>query len=90
MGKSIAYSTSKPDERSPQDIHSYLRGLRTDAPSFYENEKAVIKWTMQIYWDTIGRPFSPEEWIGVASPQVVNAFNLLSKNSVSISFRRIN
>lgn len=84
MGKSIGYSITTPDERSPQDIQNYLRGLKTNASNFYENEKAVIKWIMQTYWDTVGRPLKPTEWIGIASPQVVNAFNLLSKNSVCI------
>lgn len=82
MQKSIGYSISSPDQRSPKDINDYLRGLEADANNFYDNEKAVIQWTLQVYWDTIGRTISPTEWIGVVSPQVVNAFNLLSKNSV--------
>ncbi|CAO0802735.1 unnamed protein product [Mucor circinelloides] len=85
MQKSIGYSTASPDERSPKDIHEFLRGLEADADNFYDNEKAVAQWTLQIYWDTIGRTISPTEWVGVATPQVVNAFNLLSKNSIFVS-----
>jgi hypothetical protein len=60
-----------------------MRGLSQSAPDFYTNEQAVAKWTLQTYWDTLGRDMSPTEWIGVTTPQVVNAFNLLSKNSVN-------
>lgn len=84
MSKSIAYSTDTPDQRSPSNMHDYMNGLSQNAGNFYENEKAVIKWTLQTYWDTLGREMSSTEWIGVTTPQVVNAFNLLSKNSVCI------
>lgn len=84
MSKSIAYSTDTPDQRSPRDMRDYMRGLSQNAGNFYDNEKAVIKWTLQTYWDTLGREMSSTEWIGVTTPQVVNAFNLLSKNSVCI------
>lgn len=84
MSKAISYSTSTPDERSPNDMKEYMRGLSQTDGDFYSNEQSVIKWTLQTYWDTLGREMSPTEWIGVTSPQVVNAFNLLSKNSVNI------
>lgn len=82
MTQSISYSVNSPDERSPEDIHAYMRGLSQDGESFYENEKAVNKWTLQTYWDTLCREMNPNEWIGISTPQVVNAFNLLSKNNV--------
>lgn len=84
MSKAISYSTSTPDERSPNDMKEYMRGLSQTDGDFYSNEQSVMKWTLQTYWDTLGREMSPTEWIGVTSPQVVNAFNLLSKNSVNI------
>ncbi|CEP09245.1 hypothetical protein [Parasitella parasitica] len=83
--KSIGYSTSYPDERSPKDIHDYLRGLKADFDNFYDNEKAVAQWTLRVYWDTIGRMLKPTEWIGVSSPQVVNAFNDFTKNSIFVN-----
>jgi predicted metalloendopeptidase len=83
MSQSISYSINRPDERSPRDMHAYMRGLSQDAENFYDNEKAVIKWTLQTYWDTLCREMNLDEWIGISTPQVVNAFNLLSKNSVS-------
>lgn len=83
MQTSTGYSTFAPDESSPHDIHRYMQGLKTDFGTFYENDKAVNQWIMRIYWNTLNRALSPTEWIGVTSPQVVNAFNLLSKNSVS-------
>lgn len=82
MTQSISYSVNSPDERSPEDIHAYMRGLSQDGESFYENEKAVNIWTLQTYWDTLCREMNPSEWIGISTPQVVNAFNLLSKNNV--------
>ncbi|RCI04941.1 hypothetical protein CU098_012866, partial [Rhizopus stolonifer] len=85
MKKTIGYSTELPDERSPFGIHDYLNGLDTSANSFYENEKAVTRWALSKYWETFGRKLSSTEWIGVAAPQVVNAFNLLSKNSIVVS-----
>ncbi|KAI9476504.1 MAG: hypothetical protein EXX96DRAFT_652130 [Benjaminiella poitrasii] len=85
MSTSIGYSTSFPDERSPADIHAYLRGLKTNADNFYENEKSVNRWILKNYWKTLGRTVGVNEWIGMASPQVLNAFNLLSKNSVFVS-----
>jgi hypothetical protein len=83
MSKSILYSTSSPDERSPTDMSDYMRGLQLGSGNFYEAEKAVSKWTLQTYWDTLGRKMDSTEWIGITTPQVVNAFNLLSKNTVS-------
>ena len=82
MSKSISYSTSTPDQRSPQDMKDYMRHLSATSGDFYDMEKAVNQWTLQTYWDTVGREMSPTEWIGITTPQVVNAFNLLSKNSV--------
>lgn len=83
MSQSISYSVKSPDERSPRDMYAYMRGLKQNGDSFYENEKAVNTWTLQTYWDTLCREMSPNEWIGISTPQVVNAFNLLSKNNVN-------
>ncbi|CAO3685888.1 unnamed protein product [Rhizopus microsporus] len=85
MQTSTGYSTFAPDESSPHDIHRYMQGLKTDFGTFYENDKAVNQWIMRIYWNTLNRALSPTEWVGVTSPQVVNAFNLLSKNSIFVS-----
>lgn len=85
MNQSISYSINSPDERSPTEMYAYMRGMKQDAESFYENEKSVMKWTLQTYWDTLCREMSPNEWIGITTPQVVNAFNLLSKNIASIT-----
>ncbi|KAI7879828.1 uncharacterized protein EV154DRAFT_450821 [Mucor mucedo] len=85
MSQSISYSVNSPDERSPRDMHAYMRGLKQNGDSFYENEKAVTTWTLQTYWDTLCREMNPNEWIGISTPQVVNAFNLLSKNNIVVS-----
>ncbi|KAI7901147.1 uncharacterized protein BX663DRAFT_515097 [Cokeromyces recurvatus] len=85
MSTSIGYSLSFPDERSPLDIHFYLNGLETTTDNFYENEMSVIKWILQTYWGTLGRSINAGEWLGIISPQVLNAFNLLSRNSVFVS-----
>lgn len=90
MNKAIAYSTDTPDQRSPSGMRDYMSGLSQSAGNFYDNEKSVIKWTLKTYWDTLGREMSSTEWIGVTTPQVVNAFNLLSKNSVRIDLGFLN
>ncbi|CAO3646514.1 unnamed protein product [Mucor hiemalis] len=90
MNKAIAYSTYTPDQRSPSGMRDYMSGLSQSAGNFYDNEKSVIKWTLKTYWDTLGREMSSTEWIGVTTPQVVNAFNLLSKNSVRIDLGFLN
>lgn len=85
MSKSILYSTTSPDERSPTDMHKYMRNIELGSSdtSFYNAEKIINKWTLETYWETLGRKMSRTEWVGITTPQVVNAFNLLSKNSVS-------
>ncbi|KAI8369908.1 hypothetical protein EDC96DRAFT_588764 [Choanephora cucurbitarum] len=85
MTKTIGYSTANPDQRSPYEMNEYLDSLDTSASTFYENEKTVAEWVFSKYWGTIGRSMSPTEWIGVATPQIVNAFNLLPKNSIVVS-----
>ncbi|KAI8373907.1 hypothetical protein BD560DRAFT_393943 [Blakeslea trispora] len=85
MTKAIGYSTANPDQRSPYEMNEYLDGLIMTANTFYENEKAVTKWIFSKYWDTLGRSMSSTEWIGIATPQIVNAFNLLPKNSIVVS-----
>jgi predicted metalloendopeptidase len=86
MEKTVGYSTSSPDQRSPHEINEFANGLEMDAENFYENERSVRQWTLKHYWSTLGRPIGRTEWLGVSSPQVINAFNLLSKNSVSFFF----
>ncbi|GAA5805723.1 hypothetical protein HPULCUR_011247 [Helicostylum pulchrum] len=71
MNQSISYSINSPDERSPTEMYAYMRGMKQDAESFYENEKSVMKWTLQTYWDTLCREMSPNEWIGITTPQVI-------------------
>lgn len=85
MNQSLSYSINFPDERSPKEMNNYIRGLKQNNDyTFYENEKSVIKWTLRTYWDTLCREMNPNEWIGISTPQVVNAFNLLSKNIVNL------
>lgn len=83
MQTSIGYSTFSPDQRSPKDIYQFMSGLKTDYNTFYENDKALSRWRIKTYWDTLNKKLNSTAWIGVTTPQVVNAFNLLSQNSVS-------
>ncbi|KAI8890361.1 zincin [Backusella circina FSU 941] len=85
MEKTVGYSTSSPDQRSPHEMYAFANGLEMDAENFYENERSVRQWTLKHYWNTLGRPIGRTEWLGVSSPQVINAFNLLSKNSIFVS-----
>ncbi|CAO3696833.1 unnamed protein product [Rhizopus stolonifer] len=85
MQTSIGYSTFSPDQRSPKDIHQFMFGLKTDYNTFYENDRAISLWRIKTYWDTLNKTFDSTAWIGVTTPQVVNAFNLLSQNSIFVS-----
>ncbi|KAI8972993.1 hypothetical protein BDB01DRAFT_808282 [Pilobolus umbonatus] len=85
MEDAISYSTTSPDTRSPREMYDYLSGLAMDTDTFYKNEQAVDQWIVHQIWDTIGRRVERNEWVGVGVPQTVNAFNLLSKNSIFLS-----
>ncbi|KAI9282597.1 hypothetical protein BY458DRAFT_428718 [Sporodiniella umbellata] len=85
MATSVGYSTFFPDQRSPQDTLDFLKGLKTNHLTFYENERALARWRLDTYWKTFQQPINATAWIGVTTPQVVNAFNLLSQNSIFVS-----
>lgn len=82
IGHKEAYSTVRPDVRSPDSLFVYYANIDANPTSYYNNQKSTKNWELTQEWDQLGKNSDKDVWY--MDPHEVNAYYTPTFNEIVI------